>query len=113
VFDANAMMKNFAGYRGIAEAMLKSLLVDLPERVQMLAAALAADDLATAQREAHTVKGLAGNGGAPILQSLAVEMENCCRRGRLEDARQKLATLGAEADQVLEEWRQFLAAPNG
>jgi len=109
VFDANAMLKNFSGYRSIADAMLESLQSDLPERMLALAAALAAADLATAQREAHTVKGLGGNGGAPRLRDLALEIESCCGAGRLDDARQRLADLTAEAGCVLQEWRRFLA----
>lgn len=106
------MLRNLSGHRSIAVAMLESLLTDIPERVDALAAALAAGDLGVGQREAHTIKGLAGNGAAPLLQALALESENFCRDGRLDEARQQLGPMRAEADCVLDEWRTFLAGPD-
>ncbi len=110
MFDANAMLRNFSGHRSIAVAMLESLLTDLPERVEALSSGFADGDLDTAEREAHTIKGLAGNGGAPLLRDLALEIESCCRDGFLEEARRKFPDLGAEADCVLAEWGAFLAS---
>jgi HPt (histidine-containing phosphotransfer) domain-containing protein len=111
VFVPDVMLKNLSGHRSIAIAMLESLLTDMPERVEALAAALAAGDLVVGQREAHTIKGLGGNGGAPLLQELALQSENCCREGRLDEARQQLGALRAEAERVVEEWRAFLNGP--
>ena len=109
MFDADAMMRNFSGHRSIAVAMLESLVTDVPERIAALSSALAEGDLASAEREAHTLKGLGGNGGAPLLRDLALRLESCCRDGQLEDARRTLPDLGSEADRVLAEWSSFLA----
>jgi HPt (histidine-containing phosphotransfer) domain-containing protein len=109
VFDADAMMRNFSGHRSIAVAMLESLVTDVPERIAALSSSLNGGDLASAEREAHTLKGLGGNGGAPLLRDLAEEIESRCRDGRLEEARRKLPDLGSEADRVLAEWSAFLA----
>lgn len=109
MFDVDAMMRNFSGHRSIAVAMVESLLTDVPERIEALSAALADGDLPTAEREAHTVKGLGGNGGAPRLRDLALQIESCCRAGRQDDARLKLPDLAAEAQSVVVEWRSFLA----
>lgn len=40
---------------------------------------LAGDDLAGIQREAHTIKGLAGTIGHPALQQLATELESIAK----------------------------------
>ena len=108
MFDADSMMRNFAGHRSIAVAMIVSLVTDVPERIEALSSTLAAGDLAGAEREAHTLKGLGGNGGAPLLRDLALQVESSCRDGRLEEARRKLPDLAAEADCVIAEWRSFL-----
>lgn len=44
-----------------------------------IAAAIASNDMATAERSAHTVKGLAGSLGASALQETARELERLCR----------------------------------
>ena len=111
MFVPDVMLRNFSGHRSIAVAMLESLLTDMPERVEALAAALAVGDLGTGQREAHTIKGLGGNGGAPVLRDLAMQTEDCCRGGRIDEARQKLALLRAEAEHVVAEWRAYLSQP--
>lgn len=111
MFDADAMMRNFAGHRSIAIVMLESLMTDLPERLDALSSALAGGDPATAQREAHTIKGLGGNGGAGLLRDLALQIENQCRAGSLDEARRGMPALDKEVRAVLAEWRVFLAAP--
>jgi two-component system, sensor histidine kinase and response regulator len=109
VFDAEAMLKNLSGQVVIALPMLESLLTDVPERQSALTAALAAGDGPSAQREAHTLKGLAGNGGAPRLQTLSWQIEVLCREGRLAAAGERLAELDAEAGRAIESWREYLA----
>jgi HPt (histidine-containing phosphotransfer) domain-containing protein len=111
VFVPDVMMRNLSGHRAIAIAMLESLLIDLPERVAGLSAALADGDLGVSQLEAHTIKGLGGNGGAPLLSELALRAEDHCREGRLAEARQQLDALRIEAGRVLDEWRAFLGSP--
>jgi HPt (histidine-containing phosphotransfer) domain-containing protein len=111
VFVPEAMLRNFSGYRSIAVAMLESLLTDVPERLDALSSALVAGDLGVGRREAHTIKGLGGNGGAPLLADLAREIEEYCRDGRLDEARQRLGALSGEIGHVVEEWRAFLRQP--
>lgn len=113
MFDADAMFRNFLGHRSIAFVMLESLMIDMPERMEALKAALAGDDGPSAQREVHTIKGLAGNGGAPQVRELAVQIESCCGEGRLQEAQQKLAELGAAVNAVHAEWGAFLARAEG
>lgn len=108
MFDAEAMLRNFSGHHCIAVATLESLMIDIPERMQALAVAFAGGDMAVLQREAHTIKGLAGSGGAPRLRELVLEIETCCRNGLLEDVGRKLPALRAEVDSILVEWRAFL-----
>lgn len=109
MFDAEAMLRNFSGHHFIAIATLESLMTDIPERIQALSMALAAGDMMVSQREAHTIKGLGGSGGAPLLRELALQIENCCCNGLLDEARRRLPELEAESDSILTEWRAYLA----
>lgn len=111
MFVPDVMMRNLSGHRSIAVAMLESLLTDVPERIAALAAALAEGDLGVGQREAHTLKGLGGNGGAPLLAELALQTETHCRDGQLAEARGTLEAMRVEAGRVVDEWRRFLASP--
>lgn len=108
-FDADWVLHNCGGYRAIAVAMVESLVTDVPERVAGLATALDAGDDQTACREAHTLKGLAGNGGAAVLRELAQEAESACRTGRFDDARVKLPQLEIESVRAVTEWQAFLS----
>ncbi|WP_079433587.1 response regulator [Zoogloea sp. LCSB751] len=56
---------------------------DCPQRID---AALAAGDLATAERLAHTLRGTAANLGATVLQEAAAAVEMALRNGRSTDA---------------------------
>lgn len=108
--DADWVLRNCGGFRAIALATVESLVTDVPERVAGLAAALAAGEDQTACREAHTLKGLAGNGGAAVLRELAQEAESACRTGRFDDARDKLPQLEIESARAVTAWQAFLAA---
>ena len=55
--------------------ILNSLALDHCDSVMRIRAALAADDRVTASREAHTLKGVAGNIGAGEVQDAAQQLE--------------------------------------
>jgi signal transduction histidine kinase/CheY-like chemotaxis protein len=64
-------------------------------------AALEKADTETAQREAHTLKGLAGNLGAASLMERAAAVEGLLQRGGHNDAAAALTAMQAELDSVL------------
>ncbi len=68
---------NLAVYRKILTQFATSQ-ADVPERVRV---ALASGDRTTAEREAHTLKGVAGNIGADGVQALAKRLESAIREG--------------------------------
>ena len=86
------------------------LLIDLidlffretPERMRVLAAALAAADGAQVERSAHTLKSTAASFGAEAMRAVAAAAEIAARAGQLESVAQLLPTLQREAEQVRE-----------
>jgi PAS domain S-box-containing protein len=66
-------------------------------------AALAANDVPTAQRLAHTLKGLAGMIGADGLQAAALELESALTGGNAERTSSLLAALSQQLNALLAE----------
>jgi|GEM_PF-6309598 len=108
-FNAAVMLAHLGNDRALAQMVIESLIADLPERVASLNAAAAAKDLATARREAHTIKGLADTGGNAALRQAALDIQLLCEQENLADAVAKLAHLPPLLAQALDEWRGYLA----
>ena len=107
-FDAKEVLSRLDGDREIAVILLEGLLEDIPSRIEALERALKAGDASGAHREAHTIKGLAAGGGAPLLRSLGLLTEEMCAAGRLEEARDQLPPLRQAANEVAPQWRTLL-----
>jgi HPt (histidine-containing phosphotransfer) domain-containing protein len=68
-------MKTVMNKEALYTKMIKKYLVDQPKTIAELRQAIASNDLASAERLAHTSKGVNGNIGAKKLQSLSAEIE--------------------------------------
>jgi two-component system sensor histidine kinase/response regulator len=90
-------------------AMLRRYAAGQKATGAQIRAALAAGDLATAERLAHTTKGVSGNVGATAVQQRAEALEHVLREGRpieeieplLVDMEQPLAALIAQLEEQL------------
>ena len=80
----------------------KVFSADLPQRLAALQTALCGGDAATAEREAHSIKGAASMISAARLRATAHAVEKACHAADLQQAVELLATLEAEAGMVLE-----------
>jgi len=91
---ADGLMR-VAGNRRLYLKLLRQFVDQQSQAPARIAAALTAGDHASAERIAHTVKGVAGNLGAGAVQASAADLEQAiARRGdadRLEAGRQRLA----------------------
>ncbi len=93
-----------AGLRSVAEGdggaffreLVDIFLADTPKRLVELEQALAAGDLGTAGRAAHSVKGSAGNFGAAALARAALRAESEAKAGRTDGVRDALPAFRAE-----------------
>jgi CheY-like chemotaxis protein len=109
IFDPATMLKNFAGDIDIAREILPDGLKDVASHHQSLGEALAAGDLATAIRHAHTLKGLLGTIGSQTSRSLAVEIELGLKEGKTDELaplQQELAILLPALKNAAEAWLQ-------
>jgi PAS domain S-box-containing protein len=82
-FDAAVMLGNFGDDLEMALEVVPAGLEDLDHNLEGLGAALAAGDAATAQRLAHTLKGLAATFGGQAGSLLAAEIERLAKAGDL------------------------------
>jgi signal transduction histidine kinase/DNA-binding response OmpR family regulator/HPt (histidine-containing phosphotransfer) domain-containing protein len=78
-FNLKAALKGTGGNAQLLNHILLSFLRDHAADVQALRQALAAQDMDTAQRIAHTLKGLAGAIGAEELRPAAIAMDAAIR----------------------------------
>lgn len=75
-----------------------------------LAESVAAGDFETAERSAHTIKGLAGSLGVSSLQETAAVLERLCKEQASEaELAEPMAAFGKEIDAAVESIRGFLA----
>jgi two-component system sensor histidine kinase/response regulator len=90
--DVTLGLKRVLGKRPMYLGMLRKFVAGQRGAVDAVHAALDADDLATAERLAHTTKGVSGNIGAERAQALAGELEHAVKTG------EPRATLNAHCD---------------
>jgi CheY-like chemotaxis protein/HPt (histidine-containing phosphotransfer) domain-containing protein len=113
VFDRDAVLAPLGGDREIAIILIDGLIADLPGALDALEHSLGAGDAETAERHAHTIKGLAAGGGASQLRDAARRIEQLCRDGVLDEALRRLPELRACLGQVMPEWRQYSLTETG
>ena len=70
-----------AGNRGLYLKLLRQFATQQALAPAQIAAQIAAGDMATAERTAHTVRGVAANLGAKAVQAVAGELETALRGG--------------------------------
>ncbi|MFZ4289022.1 PAS domain S-box protein [Variovorax sp. HJSM1_2] len=80
--DATLGLQRVAGNRKLYLQLLRQFAERQADAGERIAAALAAGDLTTAERTAHTVRGVAGNIGLVALQQAAADLEQALHSGR-------------------------------
>jgi two-component system sensor histidine kinase/response regulator len=94
--DVALGLGRMANNAGLYAAMLRKFVVSQENATDLVASHLAAGDQATAERVAHTLRGVAGNLGASTLQLRAEQLESSIRTGAaataLADAHAQCAT---------------------
>lgn len=80
VLDLGKALSRLDNDAGFLKELFGLFQEDGPARGQTLTEALAADDLATAAKAAHSLKGMAGTISAPGLMDLAFAMERAAKQ---------------------------------
>lgn len=87
-------------------SLLRDFLADHEHDCTRIEEALAGDDMETATRIAHTLKGVAGGIGAPVLYDKAKEVEASMRWQQLADIGPSLDELSGELAALMEGLRE-------
>lgn len=86
----------------VAREILEMFLEDSPPRLESLERAVETSDSSTAGREAHSLKGAAGNLGSRTLWSVCEGLEREVREGDWPAAHHDLVVLRGQLGAVLE-----------
>jgi CheY-like chemotaxis protein len=84
--DTRSGLARCGGNRALYRKILRKFCETQAAAPQRIRAALAADERSTAEREAHTLKGVAGNIGADPVQAAAKTVETSIKQGTDIDA---------------------------
>ncbi|NQD38032.1 Hpt domain-containing protein [Permianibacter sp. IMCC34836] len=89
--------------------LIEAYLRDSSERLQLLTQACAEQDLASAKRQAHSLKGSSSNVGAATLAEHCQRLEQLARGGEVAAVLAELSALQQELANVQLELRRHLA----
>ena len=106
LFDRPGLLDRLGGDEELLWEVLQLFLEDAPQQMAGLREALEAADVSLLQRHAHTLKGSAGNVGAPGVQGVALQVEKAGEAGHLEEVSSLLDVL----DEQLDKFREILTA---
>lgn len=93
VFDYAALSDRLMGNEEIMRSVAEVFLADLPEKVELLKAAAAVDDVQRIAELAHMIKGSAASIGGMALSAHAFILEQAGKAGDLETINQGLPVL--------------------
>jgi two-component system, sensor histidine kinase and response regulator len=108
--DLETTLKRFDGDFGFFKELMSEFLSNITQQLQILNQAVKAGDAKLVEREAHTIKGAAGNLGAKNLAESALKLELLGRNGNLENAVNLIIELESATKRVEEYMNQSMEA---
>jgi two-component system sensor histidine kinase/response regulator len=100
--DTNLGLKRVMGKKVFYIEMLKKYIENQGQAPVQIRQSLDADDYATAERQAHTAKGVSGNIGATHLQGIAAALEKAIKeKSPREEIGTMLETFGTEHGKLI------------
>ncbi len=106
-WDKQAALKRFKGKAKRILPLIELFLEDMPQRLEELKQAIAAQKQDEARIAAHTIKGVAANLSGLSLQKLAAEMEADARQADWSALEQKLPELAQRYQQLAEKLTRY------
>ena len=92
----------------LARRVVGGFLEDIPRQIEVLKGYLEAGDAASAERQAHSIKGASANVGEERLREVAFEMEKAAKAGDLESITARLPELEIQFARLKESMSEFL-----
>ncbi len=107
--DTEAGLKRVAGNVNLYRTLLGRFVEQQADAADAIRLGMA-DDLPTAERRAHTVKGVAGNLGALAMQKCAAELERALKQQDIVLAKQLVEPFGLELARTISVIKHALAS---
>ncbi len=96
IFDKEALLGKLMNDEELVKTIIDSFLKDIPNQIEILKDALKKEDTDTVKRQAHTIKGAAGNADCGALHNMAFKMEKAIDASNLRDVKTYLPELEEE-----------------
>ena len=109
VFDPNPLLEQLGGDERVYDEVVALFLQDAPRQLRSLQETVSRGDMATARRQAHTLKGASGNVGATDLEKVLLKTERACEQGNVKEAAGMLDRVNAEFEKL----KQILGGSEG
>ncbi|MFZ2161935.1 MAG: response regulator [Sideroxyarcus sp.] len=107
-----ASVRRIGGNVALYYSLLEKFSTNHRQVILEIRKAMAADDPKTAERLAHTLRGIAGTLGAESLQSQAEQLETCFKNGASSNIESLLTQVGQGVAELIAQIDQALAARN-
>ncbi|MFA6470737.1 MAG: response regulator [Candidatus Latescibacterota bacterium] len=108
VFDKAGMLARLMDDEDLMYMAIDSLLGDLPLQIEALRNYLEAGDAASAERQAHTIKGASAAVGGEALRAAAFDMEKAAKSGDLKSVISRLPELDQQFERLKEALSNFI-----
>ena len=109
ILDYDSLTHLLQGDANLIKMILESFFTDTQTQIDILEQALNDNDVETAQKQAHKIKGSSANVRAIAMNQITIEMDLAGKAGeidsiknRLADLKQAFATMKAHSQQYLD-----------
>ncbi len=101
LFDESALLERLSGDEELMRTILTAFVEDVGAQIQKLKDLFETTDLVAIKRQAHSIKGAAGNAGAMALYEMALKIENYMKDGDSDKAYESFNGLTNEFELVV------------
>jgi two-component system sensor histidine kinase/response regulator len=102
-FDRDKLSERFGGDEELMEMVLESFGQEAPELIDLISAAIEAEDAEAIRKNAHALKGTAANVNAERLRQAALDLEDEAKLQNLDHCRSKFERVKSEQEQFVRE----------
>jgi signal transduction histidine kinase/CheY-like chemotaxis protein/HPt (histidine-containing phosphotransfer) domain-containing protein len=106
IFKPAELLERVMEDQDLVRSLIGAFLADIPEQIRRLELSLTEGDGATAERQAHTIKGAAANIAAPALRGVALDIEKIAESGDVAEAMREVPRLSVEFERLVGEFRR-------
>jgi CheY-like chemotaxis protein/HPt (histidine-containing phosphotransfer) domain-containing protein len=113
IFDREGLLDRVMGNTQLAHRVVARFLLDMPQQLLALSAALSSQDAKTARLAAHSIKGAAANVGGVQVRRAAQALEAVGETGNFAEVDRLLPALNEEWERFRTETEPFLESGPG